>query len=415
MAKKPGPLAFFHRMTTAPTGIPRYRPTTAPALFSEGYRPFFLGAAIWAAGSLGVWLLILTGWAELPISFDPITWHAHEMIYGFAVAAMAGFLLTAIPNWTGRFPLQGVPLVFLFLTWCAGRVAMATSGLIGVLPAALVDMSFVALFLCAAAREILNGRNWRNLPALIALALLLVGNGLMHLEAAGSLAAGNLGTRLGLAVFASLIALVGGRIIPSFTRNRLAKQGAAKLPVATDLLDKLGVSLVPIAFGSWLLDVDSRFSGFLLLAAGIVSAVRLGRWRGFAIWRDVLISALHLGYTWLSIGLIVLGLSQISSAVPEVAALHALGAGAIGTMILAVMVRAILAHTGRPQVASPATVTLYALLQTAVLLRVTAAFLPDARILLSASGVSWTASFGLFVLVYGRHLIQPRVARAGAK
>jgi uncharacterized protein involved in response to NO len=399
-------------MKAAPGGIPRYKSTHAPALFSEGYRPFFLGSAVWAVLSIVMWLCILAGRFDIPTGFDPISWHAHEMIYGFAVAAMAGFLLTAIPNWTGRFPLQGAPLALLFLVWCVGRIAMAASGIIGTLPAALVDMSFIAVFLCAVAREVFFGRNWRNLPALVALSLLLVGNGLMHLEAAEFFAAGKVGARLGLAVFAALITLIGGRIIPSFTRNRLIKLGATRLPAPANLLDKLALRLVPIALASWVLDVVDGFQGTLLLAAGIISAMRLARWRGLAIWRDALIFVLHLGYGWLSLGLMLLGLSQISAAIPAMAALHALGSGAVGTMTLAVMIRAVLAHTGRSQVAGKSTVILYGLLQAAALLRVATAFLPDAHtLLIGMSGAAWSVTFATFALVHGRCLIRPRIGQ----
>ena len=403
-------------MNTVPTGIPRYRPTAAPVLFRQGFRPFFLGAAVWAVTSLVLWLLVLAGQVDLPSGFDPIAWHTHEMLYGFAVAAMAGFLLTAIPNWTGRFPLQGAPLVVLFLAWCAGRAAMIASDVIGAVPAALIDLSFLSLFLCACAREILAGRNWRNLPALIALLLLLIGNGLTHLEASGAMSADGLGTRLGIGIFASLITIVGGRLIPSFTRNRLAKRGAPQTPAAAGALDGMTLVLVPLALALWVLGVVGWLPGLLLVAAGVASAVRLTRWRGLAVRRDALIAALHIGYAWLSLGLALLGLSQISPAIPAAAALHALGAGAIGAMILAVMVRAILAHTGRAQVAGAATVTLYALLQSAILLRVAAAFLPDAHlILVQASGAAWICSFATFAFVYGRYLIQRRASRAGTK
>jgi uncharacterized protein involved in response to NO len=401
-------------MNTVPTGIPRYRPTTAPALFSQGFRPFFLGAGLWAVASVVIWMLVLIGWLDLPGGFDPVAWHAHEMIYGFAIAAMAGFLLTAIPNWTGRFPLQGVPLVVLFLTWGAGRFAMFLSGIIGPLPTALIDMSFLLLLLCATAREVFAGRNWRNLPAIIALLLLLISNGLTHFEASGFLATRGMGHRLALGVLVCLITLVGGRIIPSFTRNRLARQRAARAIAAAGPFDALVLALVPIALASWVIGATGALQGALLISAGLASVTRLSRWQGLAIWRDVLISALHLGYAWVSVGLTLLGLSQISSAVPELAALHALGAGAIGTMILAVMVRALLAHTGRPQVAGAGTVTLYGLLQIAALLRVAAAFLPNGHSVLAAtSGVSWAIAFAMFVHVHGRYLLQAHTKRPG--
>lgn len=390
-------------------GIPRYRKTRAPALFSEGYRPFFLGCAVWAALSVLLWLVILTGWLDLPPGFDPVGWHAHEMIYGFATAAMAGFLLTAIPNWTGRFPLQGAPLMLLFMLWSLGRAVMMVSWSIGALPTAFIDMSFLTVFLAAAAREIFAGRNWRNLPALVALLLLMIGNGLTHLDQARLFVTDGLGIRLGLAVFAGLIALIGGRIIPSFTRNRVVKMGAARLPTPPDLLDAVGLGILTIALIGWAFDIVDALDGVLLLVAGIISAIRLARWRGWIIWRDALVSALHLGYAWLSIGLMLLGLSQMSSSIPEVAALHALGSGAAGTMILAVMARATIAYSGGPQRSGPAIVGACALLQIAALLRLAAAFLPDTKILLvGASGGAWAMAFATFTLSLGSRLFKVR-------
>ncbi|HEX6118411.1 MAG TPA: NnrS family protein, partial [Dongiaceae bacterium] len=389
-------------MTNAPSGIPRYRSTSAPALFREGFRPFFLLAAVWAVLSLAIWLAALQGRISLPSAFDPLSWHSHEMIYGFAVAAVAGFLLTSIPNWTGYLPLQGAPLVTLTAVWIAGRCAMATSAWIGALPASVVELAFLVLFLGAVAREVVAGRSWRNLPAVGALGLLLVGNCMTHLDAAGIAATGAMGNRLGLAVLAGLISLVGGRIIPSFTRNRLVKQKARRLPATAGWFDRLVVGLVPLALGAWVAGIAEAVTGLLLLAAGVAAGLRLARWRGIAIWRDPLLSALHLGYAWLALGIALLGASGIWTGVPESAALHALGAGAVSTMILAVMVRATLAHTGRPQVAGTGTGTLYLLAHAAALLRVGAACLPSSYpVLLPASGIAWIAAYSLFALIYG--------------
>lgn len=396
-------------MTRLPTGIPRYRASTAPALFREGFRPFFLLAALWAVLSLVIWLPVLQGWIFLPSVFDPLSWHSHEMIYGFAVAAVTGFLLTAIPNWTGHFPLQGAPLISLTALWVAGRCAMAVSAEIGAFSAAAIDLAFLLVFLGAVAREVVAGRSWRNLPPVGALVLLLVGNGMTHLEAAGAVAMGGTGNRLGLAVLAGLIALVGGRIIPSFTRNRLVKQKARRLPAAAGWFDRLVVGVVAVALAAWAAGIAEAAAGALLLTAGLATGLRLVRWRGIATWRDPLLSALHLGYAWLALGLVLLGASGIWTAVPESAALHALGAGAVGTMILAVMVRATLAHTGRAQVAGSGTVMLYLSAHAAALLRVAAACLPGAySALLSASGAAWIAAFSLFGLIYGPCLLRPR-------
>lgn len=396
-------------LTQAPGGIPRYRKTRAPALFSEGYRPFFLAALLWAAFSIPVWLGILSGRIGVPPGFDAVAWHGHEMIYGFAVAAMAGFLLTAIPNWTGRFPLQGPPLMLLFLLWCAGRLAMAASASIGAPATAAIDMSFLPVFLATAAREVLAGRNWRNLPALAALVLLLIGDGLAHLERAGLLSTDGLGIRLGMATFAGLIALIGGRLIPSFTRNRLAKMGSTRSPAFAGPLDSIGMVVAIVALAGWVAGADDAIAAPLLLAAGIAGAMRLARWRGWSIRHDALILAMHLGYAWLCAGLALLGLSRISPAVPQIAALHALGSGAIATMIAAVMTRATLAYAGGPQQAGLAIGSALGLLQVAALLRVTAAFLPSAGIpLLGASGAAWAIGFAGLSLVVGQRLIEPR-------
>src|SRR5262245_31882867 len=184
-------------MSTTAGGIPRYRPFAGPALLQEGFRPLFLGAALWSALALGLWLGVLVGHITLPTTLDPITWHGHEMIFGFAAAAMGGFLLTATPNWTGRMPLQGWSLAVLVLTWLAGRVAVACSAMLGALPAAAIDLAFLVLLLVAVLREIVVGRNWRNLPMPAALVLLISANFLVHFEAMGAATTAALGIRLG--------------------------------------------------------------------------------------------------------------------------------------------------------------------------------------------------------------------------
>src|SRR4051812_42901878 len=165
--------------------VPRYRSQSGPFLLSAGFRPFFLAAALWAALAVPLWLAAFTGEAALPTLLLPNVWHVHEMVFGFAAATVAGFLLTAIPNWTGRMPLQGGPLAGLVLLWAAGRIAVLASATIGAAAAAALDLPFPLVFLAVVAREILAGRNWRNLPMIAALSLLFVGNLLVHLESLG--------------------------------------------------------------------------------------------------------------------------------------------------------------------------------------------------------------------------------------
>jgi uncharacterized protein involved in response to NO len=161
-------------MSAKAAGIPRYRPFGGPALLRQGFRPFFLGAAGWAMAAMVLWIAILQGIVFLPTAFDPVAWHVHEMLFGFVIAAIAGFLLTAIPNWTGRMPLQGVPLAVLVGVWLAGRLAVGASAWIGAGSAAVFDLAFLTLLLGVVLREILAGRNWRSLPMPVVLGGLLV-------------------------------------------------------------------------------------------------------------------------------------------------------------------------------------------------------------------------------------------------
>jgi uncharacterized protein involved in response to NO len=225
-------------MSARTAGIPRYRPFEGPALLRQGFRPFFLGAGIWSLATMLLWIPVLHGYVSIPTAFDPVGWHAHEMLFGFVVAAIAGFLLTAIPNWTGRMPLQGVPLAALVAAWLAGRAAVLGSAWIGGGTTAALDLSFLALLLAVVLREILAGRNWRNLPIPVVLGGLLVANALTHADAVGLAATGQLGQRLSIAIVILLISLVGGRIIPSFTLNWLKKRGESNLPASFSALDR---------------------------------------------------------------------------------------------------------------------------------------------------------------------------------
>src|SRR6516164_10691284 len=204
--------------------IPRYRRTTGPALFSAGFRPFFLLGALWSALAILIWLPAFAGEYQIPTIFPPVTWHVHEMVFAFGAATVAGFLLTAIPNWTGRMPLQGAPLACLVLLWLVGRAGVLMSARIGPEAAALLDLAFPLAFLNVVGHEIAAGRNWRHLPIVAALALLLLANLHVHLQSVGIAATADLGSRLGIATLLMLISMVGGRIIPSFTRNWLTKQ-----------------------------------------------------------------------------------------------------------------------------------------------------------------------------------------------
>ncbi|MGD9617250.1 MAG: NnrS family protein [Alphaproteobacteria bacterium] len=399
------------------TAIPRYRSHTGPVILSAGFRPFFLAAAIWAAIAIPLWLAVYSGGTTVPSLLQPFVWHGHEMVFGFGAAVVAGFLLTAIPNWTGRLPLQGAPLLILVLLWAIGRIAVLLSAHIGAPLAAIADLAFPALFLAVVAREIIAGRNWRNLPMLVALALLLGANLLVHLEALGVADTAALGNRLGIATLLMLIALVGGRIVPSFTRNWLTKQRPGVRPPAPEsALDRAALIVTALGLALWAFAPDTDFSGWALIAAGVAAGLRLARWRGLHTAADPLLLILHVGYAWLALGLLLLGAERVFLMLPFGAALHVLTVGAIGTMTLAVMTRASLGHTGRPLITGPATLAIYGLITIAAVLRLAAPFDPEIMApLLSASGAAWSGAFALFAVFYGGALTQPRLHGEAAR
>lgn len=376
-------------------------------IFSQGFRPLFFGAGLWAAIAVAIWLSILRGDATLPTSFAPVRWHAHEMLFGFATAALGGFVLTAIPNWTARTPVKGAPLVVLFAAWLLGRIAVATSAIIGSLPAAVLDLSFLAILFALVVREIVAAGTWRHAPLPFAIGVLIGANVLTHLEAHGAADATHLGERLGLATFVVLISLVGGRIIPAFTRNWLAKRGSGIAPVPLNRFDLAALVLTLAALVTWVVRPESAYGGAALIGAGVLSFVRLARWRGWRTRSEPLLWILHIGYGWVVIGLMLLGGSVLfPAAIPYPAGIHALSAGAIGTMTLAVMTRAIRGHTGRALAAGPVVTLVYLLITAAAVTRVTSPFLPDLSVpLLMVSGVLWIAAFSLFVASDGRALL----------
>ncbi|MBO6784661.1 MAG: NnrS family protein [Alphaproteobacteria bacterium] len=384
------------------------------ALFSQGFRPFFLLAGIWAIVALIVWMHVFLGLTPSTSAFDPVAWHAHEMLFGYAAAVLAGFLLTAIPNWTGRLPLQGWPLIGLVALWLLGRAAMFFP--LAPLVVALVDLSFLLALLAVAAREILAGRNWRNLPLVAALAVLLTAGALIHAGQAGWLDhADSYGMRLALAVFAGLIALVGGRIVPSFTRNWLARHKAEALPTPFSSFDKTSIVILVAALLIWVLAPESALAGIACIAAGSLHAARLARWRGAATLREPLLAVLHVGYAWLPIAVLLIGLAALlPQAFPTSAGLHALTTGAIATMTLAVMARAIRGHTGNVLSAGPPTTAIFIAITAAALFRVGAPWLAGLEThMLMASSAFWILAFAGFVAIHLRTLLTAYDRRPG--
>ena len=304
--------------------------------------------------------------------------------------------------------LSGAPLAALAGLWLAGRLAILFSTVIGGLSTALVDCSFLFVMADIAAREIVLAKN-RNLPLVVAILLLGTANLLDHLGVSG-IAPADLGWQIGFAVVLMLIALIGGRIIPTFTRNWLVARGEKdRLPPAFNGFDKIALALMAIALVGWIAARGTIASGFLLILAGFIQAARLARWHGGLTFAEPLVFILHLSYAWVPLGLVLLGLSSFTTVLPPSSALHALSAGAMASMTLAVMTRATLGHTGHALHADRMTVAIYALVTSGAVLRLVAPLLPfDYLKTVSVAGALWASAFVLFVMAYGGKLVRPR-------
>ena len=393
----------------AQSSAEQIRAWQGPALFGFGFRPFFLFGALWAAVAMFLWIMALSGALDLPARFDPVSWHAHEFLFGYLGAVLAGFLLTAVPNWTGRLPLVGWPLAALFALWGAGRAAVLVSALLPPGIAAVIDLAFPLVLGATILREIVAGRNWRNLMVLGLLAVFTLANAIFHLEAArGEYAAQGMGLRLGLATAIMMIGVIGGRIIPSFTRNWLAREGRDARPTPPmQRFDKAVLLASIAALLLWVFLPFDTITAAALLALGLLHLVRLSRWQGHQTGAEPLVWVLHLSYAFIPLGAVGLGIAGLTGGGGSAAAQHLWMAGAIGSMTLAVMTRATLGHTGHPLLADRATLAIYLSLFGAVAARLGAELLP---MLTHVSGLLWLFAFGGFALVYG-----PLLLRTNAK
>ncbi|WP_431299906.1 NnrS family protein [Tabrizicola sp. BL-A-41-H6] len=367
------------------------KPYTGPTLFSYGFRPLFLLAGTFAVLIVPLWMAVRSGQITLAGPFSPTDWHIHEMLFGYTSAVLAGFLFTAIPNWTGRMPTRGWPLMALAALWAAGRLAVA--GALGLGPVAVmaVDCAFLAAISAMITVEIVAGRNWSNLRVVVPVLLYLAANLTFHIEAMVAGAA-DYGRRLGFAMVVLLIGLIGGRIIPSFTRNWLTKRGSGPLPVPFGRFDAASLLLTLAALLVWVALPETALAAVALIVAGLVQAVRLSRWCGWRTAASPLLLMLHAAFAFIPLGLIALGLAALG-ALPVAVGLHLLGIGGIGGMTIAVMMRASLGHTGRDLQAGPALTLAFTAVALAALVRVLLPSEPG----LWAAATLWTLGFALFV------------------
>lgn len=374
------------------------------AVLSAGFRPFFLLAPLYAVLAMLVWVPLWQGHVDMALPVPSPYWHGHEMLFGYAAAVLAGFLLTAVPNWTGAAPVAGGRLALLVAVWVAARVAAWVPELVPVSIAAVLDLAFLPLLGLLVAPAIFRSNARRNGVFLIVLALLTLVDLRYQLAALGSVwgdAAWSL--RIGLGLFTLLIAVVGGRILPAFTANWLKSQAKDKSVRHESWRDRVALAVLLILVLAEAAGAPDIVVGGLSAAAALLHAWRMVGWRSLETRRAPILWVLHLGYAWLVAGLALKAAALLGGLLPETAAIHALTAGAVGTMTVAVMSRAALGHSGRPLVASRMTVAAYGLVTLAAVLRVAAGALvgPHYATLVGAAGVAWILGFAAFLFAYG--------------
>jgi len=381
-------------------------------LFAYGFRVFFLAAGLCAALTMAAWLAMLEGALAPPGDWPAAAWHAHEMLFGYAAAVIAGFLLTASPGWTDTPAVRGPRLIGLAALWLAGRLAMSVPNWLGAPAAAVIDIAFVPALLAVVTPPIVAADKARNMLFPVLLLLFAAANLAWHLDGLGVLdeaARPALIAAVDLVVL--LIAIVGGRIVPAFTRNALMRAGRDELPAAVVPLEIAALGLVAAVVLADLLAPGSAVAGAVALAAAAANALRAARWRPLATRDQPILWVLHLAYALLVAGLALKGLAPLLDGLPADAGLHLLTVGAVGLMTLAVMSRAALGHTGRELVVGRPTVAAYQLVVLAAVLRAGVPLVLPAQAEAGwvLSALAWCLAFALYSAVYWPVLTRPRV------
>jgi uncharacterized protein involved in response to NO len=378
---------------------------------SYAFRPFFLLNGLFAIAVILVWLMALHGIGLAPIPATMLYWHGHEMVIGFAMAAMAGFVLTAVATWTDRPPLQGKLLGVLVFSWLLGRMAMMAATQLPYFLVASVDTIFPFLLAFLVGREVVEGGSHRNYAIVGIITILAVLNLLYHLGALQILAGmDRLALYFMIHLLLLMITVIAGRIIPNFTANWLRAQGHERLPENHRLSDGITMAATLATGVSVSLTPFGPVTGILALVAALSHAVRLARWRGLATTSEPLLFVLHVAYLWLPVGYALTALAAFGLVFPATAALHALTMGAIGNMILAVTSRVALAHTGRSLHAPRLIVLAYAILNAAVIARVLSPLNSSLYVeMIDLSALGWIVTFAIFTGVFWPILTRPRV------
>lgn len=381
-----------------------------PPLLAKGFRPFFLLAAIFAAAIVPLWLVTFAGHASAAPYFGAQVWHAHEMVFGFASAVLAGFLLTAVGNWTGRETAVGAPLAALALVWMLGRVAVSFPAPLPRGVPAVIDLAFLPALAIVLARPLVAAGNRRNYVMLGVLGALWLANVAMHAEALGFASGAGLGRHAVLVavdVVVFVIAVMAGRIFPMFTRNATGAKDIRNVPG----LDRAAIAALGALVLFDAVAPETRAAAVVAGIAALFAGLRARHWGTRHTARVPLLWVLHLGYAFLPLGLFfkAAALGGLVRAAPSLAT-HALTVGVIGLLTLGMMARVALGHTGRPLAPPRAVVVAFAAIAIAALVRVFAPLVFPAHYLatVTTAGVLWTLGFALYALAYARILTQPR-------
>lgn len=395
------------------TTMQQVRGWQGPAILSYGFRPFFLAGALYAALLIALWVPWFLGFLTVPSAFNPIAWHAHELLFGYVGAIIAGFLLTAIPNWTGRLPVAGVPLAGLFALWLVGRIAVGVSEWLDPVTTAVLTLMFPLVLIAVTAREIVAGRNWRNVKVIAAVAVFTAAQALFHYEL-WRFGWQRFGAPLAIAATVLLIIIIGGRIVPSFTLNWVKRANPGRAPVPFNRFDRWVTIVSGAVLAAWVVQPavpeTAPIVGGLLLATAGLTLWRQARWCPDRTLKEPLVAILHIGHVFVPLGFLFAGAAVLADDVGYAsAAVHTWTVGAIGVMTLAVMTRASLGHTGRALTAGTGTTALYLLAIAAALVRASAGLAPQAASsLYTLSAALWCAAFLGFAVLYGPALLRPR-------
>ncbi len=378
-------------------------------LFSHAFRPFFLLVGAYALLMLLAWVSYLSGVIGWPDGLLPRIRHGHEMVFGFAGGAMAGFLLTAVATWTSRPPVAGATLMALCAAWGAARLGGFLPGQLGWVVWGLASLLFWGGLLALMAREIIAARNARNHKALGLLAAFLVTEATFFMSAGGNVDLQEGCLRTGILLLVGMILFVGGRIIPAFTQNWL-RQNRPGLTVQLPAFDRvdMGATLVTVLFAvGFVFWPQSTLTGLSALAAALAQGWRLSRWQGWLAVQEPLLWVLHLGFAWIPVGFLLLGISILGQPGLWESGIHALTYGAVGTLILGVAARVALGHTGRPLQAFPLMTLAFSLITLGTLCRILAQ--PGSGSLMTLSVALWLGAYGLFLIQYVPILLAPRL------